>query len=236
MGRGSWNDPRARATRGRGLPSLDARSWNHPSHPLEVIAAALLNELFEQPDDLGSPSSPISFDSLTIGTRCEPPPDRTPADRHVARFPPVALFSLSVTQKFTIHHLTFNILLPAPQTSQTPSAPLLHLNPGPDNSEPRTHNSELPQTGGVLSCGYWEEKVVETETKREGFSFWHRNPQQPGQSSLDIAYLSGEQYGIVRPYFIFLATQADGTLVADIVDPHLLHLADALPRLQGLVL
>jgi type III restriction enzyme len=33
-----------------------------------------------------------------------------------------------------------------------------------------------------------------------------------------------------------LATQADGTLVADIVDPHLLHLADALPRLQGLVL
>jgi hypothetical protein len=29
-----WDDPRARATRGRGLPSLDARSWNHPSHPV----------------------------------------------------------------------------------------------------------------------------------------------------------------------------------------------------------
>ena len=82
----------------------------------------------------------------------------------------------------------------------------------------------------------WEGKVVETEMKREGFSFWYRNPQQPGQSSLGIAYLSGEQYGIVRPDFIFFATKADGTVVADIVDPHSLHLADALPKLQGLAL
>ncbi len=82
----------------------------------------------------------------------------------------------------------------------------------------------------------WEEKVVEAEMKREGFRIWYRNPQQPGQSSLGIAYLSGEQYGIVRPDFIFFATQEDGTVVADIVDPHSLHLADALPKLQGLAL
>ena len=82
----------------------------------------------------------------------------------------------------------------------------------------------------------WEVKVVETEMKRSGFSFWYRNPQQPGQSSLGIAYLSGEQYGIVRPDFIFFATREDGTVVADIVDPHSLHLADALPKLQGLAL
>ena len=82
----------------------------------------------------------------------------------------------------------------------------------------------------------WEVKVVETEMKRAGFSFWYRNPQQPGQSSLGIAYLSGEQYGIVRPDFIFFAKQADGTVAADIVDPHSLHLADALPKLQGLAL
>jgi len=31
---GSWNDPPARATRGLREPSLDARSWDHPSHPL----------------------------------------------------------------------------------------------------------------------------------------------------------------------------------------------------------
>ena len=81
----------------------------------------------------------------------------------------------------------------------------------------------------------WEMKVVETEMKREGFRFWYRNPQQPGQSSLGIAYLSGEQYGIVRPDFIFFS-QVDGTVVADIVDPHGLHLADALVKLQGLAL
>ncbi len=31
---GSWDDPSARATRGLRRPSLDARSWDHPSHPL----------------------------------------------------------------------------------------------------------------------------------------------------------------------------------------------------------
>lgn len=82
----------------------------------------------------------------------------------------------------------------------------------------------------------WETKVVETEMKREGFQFWYRNPQQPGQSSLGIAYLSGDQYSIVRPDFIFFASNPDGTVAADIVDPHGLHLADALPKLQGLAL
>ena len=79
-----------------------------------------------------------------------------------------------------------------------------------------------------------EVKVVEREMKREGFRFWYRNPQQPGQSSLGIAYPLGEQYGIVRPDFIFFATAADSAWVADLVDPHGLHLADALPKLRGL--
>jgi len=82
----------------------------------------------------------------------------------------------------------------------------------------------------------WEVKVLETEMKRPGFSSWYRNPQQPGQSSLGIAYLSGEQYSIVRPDFIFFVTAADGTLGADLVDPHGLYLADALPKLRGLAL
>lgn len=80
----------------------------------------------------------------------------------------------------------------------------------------------------------WEVKVLETEMKRPGFRFWYRNPQQPGQSSLGVAYLSGEQYGIVRPDFIFMAEADDGALVADLVDPHGLHLADALSKLRGL--
>ena len=81
----------------------------------------------------------------------------------------------------------------------------------------------------------WERAVVEAESKREGFKFWYRNPQQPGQSSLGIAYLEEEQYKIVRPDFVFFAEQ-DGKVVVDLVDPHGLHFADALPKLQGLAL
>lgn len=81
----------------------------------------------------------------------------------------------------------------------------------------------------------WEIEVVETECKRSGFKFWYRNPQQPGQSSLGIAYLEDGQYKIVRPDFVFFAEQ-EGKVVADLVDPHSLHLADALPKLQGLAL
>lgn len=79
----------------------------------------------------------------------------------------------------------------------------------------------------------WERTVVEAESKRSGFRFWYRNPQQPGQSSLGIAYLEDEQFKIVRPDFIFFAEQ-DGKVVVDLIDPHGLHLADALPKLQGL--
>lgn len=79
----------------------------------------------------------------------------------------------------------------------------------------------------------WEIEVVESECKRSGFKFWYRNPQQPGQSSLGIAYVEGDQYKIVRPDFIFFA-EHDGKVAANLVDPHGLHLADALPKLQGL--
>lgn len=79
----------------------------------------------------------------------------------------------------------------------------------------------------------WEHTVVAAESKRIGFNFWYRNPQQPGQSSLGIAYVEDEQYKIVRPDFVFFAEQ-DGNVVVDLVDPHGLHLADALPKLQGL--
>lgn len=79
----------------------------------------------------------------------------------------------------------------------------------------------------------WERTVVETESKRTGFRFWYRNPQQPGQSSLGIAYMEDEEFKIIRPDFIFFAEQ-DGEIVVDLVDPHGLHLADALPKLKGL--
>jgi type III restriction enzyme len=80
----------------------------------------------------------------------------------------------------------------------------------------------------------WERAVIAAETERNGFVCWYRNPQQPGQSSLGVAYREGDQYKIVRPDFVFFATQQDGTIVADLVDPHGYHLADALPKLRGM--
>lgn len=79
----------------------------------------------------------------------------------------------------------------------------------------------------------WEQRVIEKESSLSGFLFWYRNPQTPGQSSLGIAYQDSEQHKIMRPDFLFFAEE-DGQVVADIVDPHGLHLADALPKLQGL--
>ncbi len=85
-----------------------------------------------------------------------------------------------------------------------------------------------------LDVNNWERAVIAAETKRSGFVCWYRNPQQPGQSSLGVAYRVGDQYKIVRPDFVFFAKQQDGTIVADIVDPHGHHLTDALPKLRGL--
>src|SRR5688500_15517874 len=80
----------------------------------------------------------------------------------------------------------------------------------------------------------WEIAVLHFESKRKGFVSWYRNPQYPGQSSLGIAYLKGEQYKIVRPDFIFFSTVQGGKVVADIVDPHGHHLSDAMAKLHGL--
>lgn len=82
----------------------------------------------------------------------------------------------------------------------------------------------------------WERLVVEAESKRDGFSFWYRNPAQPGQSSLGIAYRTEDNFSILRPDFLFFAESENGSVAVDIVDPHGLHLADALPKLKGLAL
>ncbi|HEX4006479.1 MAG TPA: DEAD/DEAH box helicase family protein [Acidobacteriaceae bacterium] len=116
----------------------------------------------------------------------------------------------------------------------------------PTTALEKSNETELPTYKNHLLCDEkgdypavldgWEISVVQAESKRKGFSFWYRNPKQPGQSSLGIAYQDGEQYKIVRPDFIFFATLDDCTVVADLVDPHALYLADALPKLRGLAL
>lgn len=79
----------------------------------------------------------------------------------------------------------------------------------------------------------WERAVLAAEAKRTGFKFWYRNPNRPSQDSLGIAYADGSETKIVRPDFVFFS-EHDGEIVADVVDPHSAHLADAVPKLQGL--
>ena len=87
-----------------------------------------------------------------------------------------------------------------------------------------------------LSKNEWERKVLDSEKGRAGFKGWYRNPGRATRESLAVAYkdpASGD-WKALRPDFIFFATQHDGTVVADLVDPHGHHLSDALPKLRGL--
>lgn len=79
-----------------------------------------------------------------------------------------------------------------------------------------------------------ETKVFEAESKRSGFKAWYRNPSYSGQDSLGIAYVHDGKTKLVRPDFIFFTEQADGTVVADLIDPHGTFLADALAKAQGM--
>lgn len=80
----------------------------------------------------------------------------------------------------------------------------------------------------------WEREVLQAEMQRAGFVAWYRNPARATQDSLGIAYADNGQIKMVRPDFLFFARQADGTLVADLVDPHGTQFSDALPKLRGL--
>jgi hypothetical protein len=84
------------------------------------------------------------------------------------------------------------------------------------------------------SFNSWEDKVLLAELRREGNIAWYRNPARTTQDSLGIAYEEGEETKIVRPDFIFFSALPEGTIVADIVDPHGIQFTDALPKLRGL--
>nr|MBP6582835.1 type III restriction endonuclease subunit R [Chromatiaceae bacterium] len=80
----------------------------------------------------------------------------------------------------------------------------------------------------------WEREVLQAEMQRAGFVAWYRNPARATQDSLGIAYADNGQIKMVRPDFLFFARQADGRVVADLVDPHGTQFSDALPKLRGL--
>jgi type III restriction enzyme len=80
----------------------------------------------------------------------------------------------------------------------------------------------------------WEPAVLRAELQKEGTIGWYRNPARASQDSLGAVYEEAGEYRIVRPDFIFFVRMEDGTVTADLIDPHGDHLADALPKLKGL--
>ena len=80
----------------------------------------------------------------------------------------------------------------------------------------------------------WEGEVVKSELARAGAVAWYRNPSRASQDSLGIIYKDGGEPKIVRPDFVFFVQQDDGTVAADIVDPHGIQFGDAMPKLNGL--
>lgn len=80
----------------------------------------------------------------------------------------------------------------------------------------------------------WEGEVVRAELARTGTVAWYRNPSRASQDSLGLIYEDGGEPKIVRPDFIFFIQQSDGTIAADIIDPHGVHFGDAIPKLKGL--
>ncbi|MDB4909150.1 MAG: type restriction enzyme res subunit [Gemmatimonadetes bacterium] len=80
----------------------------------------------------------------------------------------------------------------------------------------------------------WEGEVLKVELQRNGLVCWYRNPDRPTQDSLAVAYEDVGEVRMVRPDFLFFADAGDGRILVDIVDPHGVHLADALPKLAGL--
>lgn len=107
---------------------------------------------------------------------------------------------------------------------------------GTEETLPRFEKHMLCDDDGLFPGDFnsWEGKVVKAELARAGTVAWYRNPARARQDSLGVTYEEGDDAKIVRPDFIFFARLDDGTVVADIVDPHGIQFADALPKLKGL--
>lgn len=80
----------------------------------------------------------------------------------------------------------------------------------------------------------WEERVLSRELGRDDVLGWYRNPARASQDSLGATYEEGGDVKIVRPDFIFFSRLPDGTVAADILDPHGIQFSDSLPKMKGL--
>ncbi|MDE2654656.1 MAG: DEAD/DEAH box helicase family protein [Gemmatimonadota bacterium] len=123
---------------------------------------------------------------------------------------------------------TIDVKRPRIRTEETQDA---------DGKELATRTGHLMSDGNgdfpVGSLNKWEIEVLDKEMARPGFQAWYRNPSRPSGDALAIAYQNDRgEWRRMCPDFLFF--HGVETVKVSIVDPHGLHLADALPKLRGL--
>ena len=87
----------------------------------------------------------------------------------------------------------------------------------------------------LTSLNKWEREVVLAELARPNVRGWYRNPSRAAVDSLGIAYRDDDtgNWRSMHPDFVFFH-EVGGKIVASILDPHGLHLNDALMKLKAL--
>lgn len=80
----------------------------------------------------------------------------------------------------------------------------------------------------------WEMQVVDQEMRHKGFLAWYRNPSRPSADALAVAWRDDNgNWRRMCPDFIFFHGD-EAHVQSSIVDPHGIHLSDALNKLKGL--
>jgi type III restriction enzyme len=107
---------------------------------------------------------------------------------------------------------------------------------GTETDLPRFERHMMCDEAGLFpeSLNSWESRVVLAELKKDQSIAWYRNPDRATQDSLGVTYEHDSETRIVRPDFIFFSKLPNNEIATDIVDPHGIHLADALPKLKGM--
>lgn len=84
----------------------------------------------------------------------------------------------------------------------------------------------------VASLNDWELTVLESEIER--CVAWYRNPARASADAVAIAYVDGQGgWRRMCPDFVFFE-DVQGRVKPSIIDPHGIHLGDAMPKLRGL--
>lgn len=134
-------------------------------------------------------------------------------------------------------------------TTQPQPIPLTRPRTGQADTKARDaagDESDLPTRKHHLLCDEhgqvpahlndWERTVLDREMAAPTFVAWWRNPSRTAKDSLAIAYRdpASATFKALRPDFLFFTRRGDGTIAANIIDPHGHHMSDAIPKLRGM--